>query len=58
MFEMRLQGCNLEEIASSTRRSQRTVTRVLKEIKHLLDRQAKLPGSELCQGATHVALFE
>ena len=59
MFEMRLQGCNLEEIASSTQRSQRTVTRVLKEIKHLLDRQrGKLPGSELCQGATHVALFE
>jgi RNA polymerase sigma-70 factor (ECF subfamily) len=45
MFELRLQGCNLEEIASATQRSQRTVTRVLKEVKQLLNQcQAPCDG--------------
>ena len=44
MFELRLQGHNLEEIAVATQRSQRTVIRVLEEIKkqlsHWLDEGA------------------
>jgi hypothetical protein len=36
MLEMRLQGYNLEEIAAATRRTERTVRRVLAEVRQLL----------------------
>jgi hypothetical protein len=37
MLELRLQGHSLEEIAAATERSERTVTRVLAEVKHVLE---------------------
>jgi RNA polymerase sigma-70 factor (ECF subfamily) len=40
MLELRLQGHSLSEIAEATRRSQRTVSRVLNEIKQHLDAEA------------------
>jgi RNA polymerase sigma-70 factor (ECF subfamily) len=38
MLELRLQGCNLEEIARQTQLSRRTVRRTLKEVKERLER--------------------
>jgi DNA-directed RNA polymerase specialized sigma24 family protein len=43
MFELRLQGYNLEEIAQATERSQRTVIRVLELVKDLL--RGELPST-------------
>jgi RNA polymerase sigma factor (sigma-70 family) len=39
MLQLRLQGHNLEEIAAATERSERTVTRVLREVKGLLEQR-------------------
>lgn len=39
MLELRLQGHNLEEIAAVTERSERTVTRALREVKDLLEQR-------------------
>ena len=43
MVELRLQGHNLDEIAACTQRSERTVMRVLEEVKDIL-RQRQLEG--------------
>ena len=39
MVELRLQGHNLEEIAAQTKRSERTVRRLLGEVKHRLEQR-------------------
>lgn len=45
MLEMRLQGYNLEEIAAATQRSQRTVSRVLNEVKDELRQAHEADGA-------------
>lgn len=52
ILELRLQGCSIPEIAAETHRSERTVFRVLKDIKEHLERTSGgTPGGETGGGA-------
>lgn len=47
MFELRLEGYTLDEIAADTQRSQRTVRRALEQVKRLIQRRTPLPQQGL-----------
>jgi DNA-directed RNA polymerase specialized sigma24 family protein len=47
MFELRLEGYTLDEIATDTQRSQRTVRRAMEQVKRLLQRRAPPPQQGL-----------